>query len=190
MIHARSFLIVVALLLGACSGPPKDRFYVLGAAEGPASNAAAKYTVSVRTVGLPEAVDRLNLVTYQPDNQVQIMEHERWAESLRGAIPAAIARELRVQLPEALVAVYPQAASGEALCRVNVDIQRFESRLGDSALIEALWSVRCGERSQHGRSFVREAASGSYDALAKAHTRALSQIGKEIAPAVRTASGK
>jgi uncharacterized protein len=190
MMRTRGFSILAAVLLVACSSTPKDQFYVLGAAEAPAPNTAARYTVSIHSISLPDAVDRLNMVTYQRDNRVEILEHERWAESLRGAIPAAIARELRIQLPEARVAVYPQAASADALCRVQLDVQRFESRLNDSALIEALWSVRCGDRAQHGRSLVREQALGSYDALPKAHTRALSQIAKEIAPAVRSASGK
>lgn len=184
-------LCLLALLLSACS-TPKDRFYVLGAPETTATaSAPVKYTVAIGAVSIPELVNRSQLVVYQADSRVEIMEHERWAEPLTAAIPAVLARELRAQLPEARIAVYPQMAALDAACTINVDIQRFESRRGDSALLEGLWFVRCGkEKVRHGRSFIRESVKGdSYSALVAGYGNALAQMSKELAQAVRDSLG-
>ena len=178
---------IAAVLLSACGTAPKDRFYVLGTQEASAPSAPAAYTVAIGPVSVPEVVDRPQLVLYQGNNRIEIMEHERWAEPLRAAIPAAVAHELRAQLPDARVAVYPQAAVAEATCLINIDVQRLESRRGDSALIEALWSVRCAETPvQQARSLIRESVqSDAYEALVSAHGRALEKIGGEIAQTLR-----
>ena len=178
------------LVLSGCSAPPKDRYYVLGAAEGSNSaSALTKYTVAISAVSVPDLVNRNNIVVYQPDNRVEIMEHERWAEPLSFAIPSAIAAELRSELPDARIAVYPQRAAADADCFINLDIQRFEARRGSSALVEALWSVRCAKGPvQRGRSLVLEKLQAdSYSTVVAGYDRALVQIGKELAQAVRTA---
>ena len=186
-LYALGFLVLV---LSGCGSPPKDRYYVLGAAEGAApSSAMTKYTVAISAVSVPDLVNRNNIVVYQPDNRVEIMEHERWAEPLSFAIPSAIAAGLRSELPDARIAVYPQRAAADADCFINLDIQRFEARRGSSALVEALWSVRCGKgRVQHGRSLIREPLQAdSYSAVVSGYGRAITQMSKELAEAVRAA---
>lgn len=183
---------LLGLLLSGC-GTPKDRFYVLGAPPGPTPEPSAmSYTVAIGSIGLPELVNRSQMVLHQPDNRVEIMEHERWAEPLNAAIPATIVRELRTQLPDALVAAYPQRVAVEAECQINIDIQRFESRRGDSALLEGLWAVRCGKSAPRlGRSLIRETVQdNSYSALAAAYGKALAKMSKELADSVKAARAK
>ena len=186
-----SALCLISALLAGCGSVPKDRFYVLSVPDAPSASAASPaYTVAIGAVSVPELVDRAQMVVYQPDNRVEIVEHERWAEPLRAAIPAAIAGVLRSELPGARVAIYPQRAVVDADCSVNLDIQRFEARRGNSTLVEALWSVRCGKgRMQQGRSLVRENLQGddSYSAVVSGYDRAIAQISKELAQAVRSA---
>jgi uncharacterized protein len=182
-------LCAVVLLLGGCGSVPKDRFYVLGGvAENAKPATAASYTLAINPVNVPDMVDRPQFVLYQGPSRVEIMEHERWAEPLKSAIPNAVARELRTQLPEARVAVYPDLAVTEAPCRISLDVQRMEARLGESALVEALWSLRCADgRLKQGRSFVKETTQdGSYEALSSAFGRAFAQIAGEMAQAVRS----
>jgi uncharacterized lipoprotein YmbA len=70
---------------------------------------------------------------------------------------------------------------------VRVDVQRFESRLGAEASVEALWSVRRGDgQPRTGRSFVSAPVRGpGYDALVAAHAQAVARLGQEIAGVVR-----
>lgn len=184
----RIFCLCAAMaLLNACAAVPEDHFYALAMPEANAPPMRTAYTIAIDAVSVPQVVDRPQIVLFEDDNRVKIVEHERWAEPLRAAIPAAIARALRAQLPDARVAVYPQAAAADASCRIGIDVQRMESRRGESALIEALWSLRCtGQPAQYERSFVRENVQGdSYEALVAAHARGLAQIGQEMTQALR-----
>ena len=69
-----------------------------------------------------------------------------------------------------------------------VDIQRFDSVLGEAVTIDALWTVRraAGGATKTGRSSVRETVSGAgFDALVAAHSRALASVSRDIAGAIR-----
>lgn len=180
-------LMLVIAVLGACGAVPKDRFYVLATPETNDASQRATYTVAIGPISVPEVVDRPQLVLYQGKNRIEIMEHERWAEPLRAQIPAALAHGLRPELLDAYVAVYPQKAVAEAQCRISMDVQRLESRRGESALIEALWAVRCADAPvRQERSLIRESVQGDdYEALVSAHGRALEKIGGEIAQTLR-----
>ena len=102
-----------------------------------------------------------------------------------------MADNLAAELNVKRVAAHPQSAGDNADYRVLVDIQRFDSTMGESVTIDALWTVKRVSDGvlRTGRSTARESGSGgSYDALAAAHSRALATISREIAEAIR-ASG-
>jgi uncharacterized protein len=86
------------------------------------------------------------------------------------------------------VTLFPQTLSGNADYRAAIEVQRFESALGEAATLDAVWTVsrtRDG-KSQTGRTTVREPAlEKGYDALAAAHSRALARLSRDIADAVR-----
>ena len=68
-----------------------------------------------------------------------------------------------------------------------LDVQQFESALGQSATVEINWQVRSpkGEPTT-GRSFVREPTGGTtYGELVAAHSRALALVSRDIAAAIR-----
>lgn len=179
---------LVALALAGCSSSPTANFYTLGAGAAPAS-AATTYRVTVGPVTVPDVVDRPQLVVRAGANRVIIAESHRWAEPLKSEIPRVIAENLSQLLGAKQVSTYSQNAIGDAEYRVVVDIQRFDSALGEAVTIDALWSVRraSGEPSA-GRSLVTEpAGGGSYDALVAAHSRALAAVSRDIAAAIRSA---
>jgi len=185
-------LILAASMLAACGSSPTPRFFVLSAPEQPAAKAV--YSVAVGPVTVPEIVDRPQLVLRTGANEVTIAEQTRWAESLKSRIPRVIAANLAQSLGDAYVSAYPQGTGGEADYRVAVDIQRFESALGEAATVEALWTVspatgKSGAAGS-GRSLVREPTQGKdYDALVAAHGRALASISRDIAEAIRAVRG-
>ena len=68
-----------------------------------------------------------------------------------------------------------------------IDLQRFDSTLGDAATLDVLWTVRLAGsgKLRGGRSVVREAAGvDGYDALVAAHARALASVSRDIAQAI------
>jgi uncharacterized lipoprotein YmbA len=183
-----------AVLLGCASSPP-THFYTLSAGAlvsgGSADKSAAEYRVSVDPVTLPETVDRPQLVVRVGANQIVLVEEHRWAGPLKGEIRRVIAENLSQLLGAERVVTFSQNPVHHTEYRVLVDIQRFDSMVGQTVLIDALWAVRRVPDGQlrTGRSLVRESTGGEgYDALVEAHNRALAMMSLDIAEAVRLIS--
>jgi uncharacterized protein len=188
----------LALLAVGCGTPPKEYFYTLSdytsgdytlgdLATGDAGG--SNYSVAIAPVSVPEDVDRPQMVVRAGGHRVEMSELHRWAEPLKSEIPRVLAVHLRRALRTARIATADQSASLDADYRIAVDVQRFESILGERVTIEALWSVRAaqGGRARTGRSFVSEPARGpDHEALAAAHGRALAQMAGELAGAIRS----
>lgn len=183
--------VLLAAMLGACASPPA-RFYALSGSVAPLEEAAASRSgiaVAVGPVSLPALVDRPQIVVSTSANQVQFDEFNRWAAPLGEDIARVIAKNLAQALPAARVWPYAQGTRSTPDYQVRIDIQQFVSTLGDGVLIEALWSVRrvAGGAPENGRSLVREATAGKdVEALVAAHSRALAQVSRDIALALKS----
>lgn len=174
-----------------CGTTPKAHFYTLSAvpvAVRSAAPSAAGYGVTVGPITVPEAVDRPQIVVRLSPSQVEISELHRWAAPLKSEIPRVIAEHLTHLLDTARVWAYPGAAGLESDYRVLLDVERFDSTLGDGVAVDALWTVRrvSGGAPRSGRSSVRERTAGEgYDGLVAAHERALAAVSRDLAQAIR-----
>ncbi len=191
--HSASVLFAILVLAG-CGSSPKETYYTLSATAAtngaaPASGEAS-YSVAVGPVTLPESVDRPQLVLRVGPNEVTFGELHRWAGPLRSEIPRIVADNLAAYLNVKRVAAYPQSAGDNADYRVLVDIQRFDSTLGESVTVDALWTIKRQSDGalRTGRSTAKESSGGSYDAMVAAHSRALATISRDIAEAIRSAN--
>ena len=190
-IQRRIVIAGIALGLTACAGSPKERFYTLSVAGAERPELQSRdYSVVVGPVSVPDIVDRPQLVLTMSDSEVKLTEQALWAEPLKYGIARAVAQNLAHDLNNARVSPYPQGPSGDPDYRVNVDIQRFDSVLGQAAMIEVMWMVRrvkTGEQ-QSGRTRLKEAVAGqSYQELVSAHVRAIGTFSRNIAEAIQTA---
>jgi uncharacterized protein len=183
-------LLVIACGLGilaAGCASPASRFYTLSAAPGPAAP-ASQLSVAVGPVTVPAAVDRPQMVVTTGPNQVRLDEFNRWAGPLANTIARVVAENLVGMLGTPRVAMASQMLSGGADYRAAIEVQQFDSALGEAATLDAVWTVsrvRDG-RSQTGRTTVREATPGpDYAGLAAAHSTALARLSREIAEAVQ-----
>jgi uncharacterized lipoprotein YmbA len=191
--HVGLAIIVCAIsALPGCGSSPKETYYTLSAdavVNGaiPASGESA-YSIAVGSITLPEVVDRPQFVLRAGPNEVTFVELHRWAGPLKSEIPRIVADNLATDLNVKRVTAYPQNAGENADYRVLIDIQRFDSTLGESVTIDALWSVKRTSDGalRTGRSTARESSSGgTYEAMVAAHSRALATISREIAEAIR-----
>lgn len=179
---------VVAMLLGACSGTPvRESFYTLSS---PAANAATpqsdKPAIFVGPVSVPEAVDRTQMVLRTGANEVEISEEYRWAEPLKNAIPRVVGETLSRELGTSRVLTSRSAAALPVDYRVAIEVQRFDSSVQEGATVDALWTItRADGTRRSGRTRVTEPAGGNAASLAAAHGRALDRVGRDIAAAIR-----
>jgi uncharacterized protein len=183
---------IAALALAGCGTTAAARFYTLtSTATAPAAGAPAlDAKVIVGPISIPAAVDRPEFVTTVGSNSVDVDAFNRWAEPLGDGVARVVAGDLAVLLGPSTVAVAPLANFAPAY-RVTLRVQRFDSVLNTSVLVDAVWVVRKEPdgASQSGHTLARETVSGpGFDALAAAHSRALATVSADIAAAIRGAA--
>ncbi|HUM18436.1 MAG TPA: PqiC family protein [Candidatus Nitrosotalea sp.] len=180
----------LAGLAAGCGTSPPSRFYTLTGTAGtgaaaPAAASSSTVSVVVASVSVPATVDRPQIVVNTGANQVGLDEFNRWASPLQSNIQRTVAENLVALLGSARVT---QFLSPDSDFRVAIEVQRFESTPGDSAVLDAAWVVRRAKdgKVENGRTTVREATpEKGYDALVAAHSRAVGRLSQDIAAAVR-----
>ncbi len=178
---------MLAVAAAGCGASAPARFYTLDSTASPDGAPLAHATVMVGPVTIPAAVDQPQFVMRVAPNRVEVDEFNRWVAPLNDSIARAVAGDLAVELGTPDVATAPLANFNPAYT-VIIGVQRFESVRGDSALIDAVWTVRktASGETRSGRTIAREAARGdSFDALAAAHSRALAKLSGDLAVAIR-----
>jgi uncharacterized lipoprotein YmbA len=191
----RTTVAAVLFFLAGCASTPPPRYYTLGAtapastgsSSAPASTAST-LSVSVGPVSVPAVVDRPQIVVSLSENQVSLDESNLWAAPLQDGLSAVLAENLAGILGTPAVTVFPRQPGANANYRVAVDLQRFESKPGVSAVMEATWIVRRAKdgTARTGRTSVGEAVQDrSFEALAAAHSRAAARLSADIADAIR-----
>jgi uncharacterized lipoprotein YmbA len=195
MKYAHTALLGIGLLLSACGSAPTEHYYTLlgtppvGRVGDAVAAAGPTPAITIASVTLPEAVERSELVVRSGSNSVTVMETQRWAESLKSAVPRAIAGDLSRLLDGATVSVQADNASRDAKYLVYIDITRFDSVLNEAVSVDAIWSVRLagGEQIKAGRSSLRvPVASGGFEQLVAAHAQALGELSGEMATQIKT----
>ena len=181
---------LVSLAAAGCSASTPARFYTLDSTAAAGGAPPARYAVLVGPVSIPASVDLPQIVVQVAPNRVELDEFNRWAAPLADGIARAVAGDLAVQLGTPDVAIAPLATFTPAY-RVTIDVQRFDSIVGEAAVIEAVWAVRTvsNGKMRAGRTNAREPLPGpGFDALAAAHSRALAKVSQDIAAAIREAA--
>jgi uncharacterized protein len=184
-------LIVLLAFAGStaigCGTSAQPKYYSLTTAAAPRGAASAPLSVMVGPVSIPASVDRPQFVVQNAPNQVDIDEFHRWSSPLGDSIARVVADDLSADLGTPDVATAPLANFNYAY-RVAIDVQRFESIPGQSALVEAVWTVRktAGGETRSGRTSAQEPVQGKeFDSLAAAHSRAIAKVSNDIAAAIR-----
>jgi uncharacterized protein len=183
--HLIATALVAAAAAGCASAQP--HYYTLDSTASPSGAAAAHIAVAVGPVSVPASVDQPQIVVQVAPNRVDVEEFNRWASPLNESIARALAGDLSSQLGTPDVTAAP-LANFKPDYRVTIDVQRFESLRGEAATVEAVWVVRrtAGGQTRSGRTIAREPVQGDgFDALAAAHSRALTKVSADIAAAIR-----
>lgn len=180
-------LCTLAGLVAGCASTPASRFYTLSGTATPVPPATPlPVSVAVGPVSVPGTVDRPQIVVNTSANQVEVDEFHRWASPLQSNISRAVAENLVALLGASRVT---QTLGVNSDFHVAIEVQRFESTPGDSAMLDAAWLVRRAKdgKIETGRTTVREpVAQKGYDALVAAHSRAIGRLSQDIANTLRT----
>ena len=181
-----AMLLAAAALAAGCASSPPSRFYTLAATAPPAATPSTLF-VAVGPVTVPSVVARPEFVVNAGPNELRLDEFNRWAAPLQDSVSRAIAENLGAILGTPRVILFPQQLATDPEYRVAVEVRTFESTPGAGTALDAVWTIRRAKdgRTQTGRTSARETVSdGSYEALAAAHSRAVTRLSQDIAGAI------
>jgi uncharacterized lipoprotein YmbA len=188
-------LTIFCLGLAGCIGKsPQVTFYHLSPIETLSSRvqapeAEASLSLGVGPIRFPEVLDRPQIVTRTDSNSYLITEFQRWGGSLPNEFSRVFAENLSLLLKTEKVAVFPWEKHFQPRYRVLLDIQRFDGRLGEFALLESRWTITDSEGRQTlkvGKSSIETpVADARYEAHVKGLDQALKALSEEIAAEIK-----
>lgn len=190
MIAWKSTLSLTLLLaLNGCGTSPPVQLYQLRADPpglGSAPAATASPTWALGPVVLPDYLDRDSIVRTSGQASLVSNPGERWAESLRDAVPRLLQQDLARLRGSESVWRMPLPAGVTAERQLRVEIQRLDADSGGrSVVLQARWTLIDASgtsKPQVAERRIEVTVAGSdTDALVSAHRAALWQLAQAIA---------
>src|SRR5450830_1579536 len=176
----------LAVLLSACSTPQPEYFYTLSGGSATVPEKPVQYYVEVLAVSVPQQVNRNQFVVTAPSGRIELLEQQRWAGPLAGEIGQSLSTAVTNELGaiDVFRTPYPEKLP---VYRISTNVQRFESVMGQYALIDAVWSVRqlSSNKVVTCRTVANEKVGGGYDELVLGHRRAVQKIAADMSAVVR-----
>ena len=179
------------VLLGGCASSPPTQFYVLEALSSPVTQTVSsekKTAIGIGPLTLPAELGGRQIVTKKTDNSINMAEFHQWAAPLQENVIAVLSKNIANLQPNALVKAYPWSVYGNMDYRVIIDITRFDSQLGQSATLEANWSIM--EEKKHtiinsGQTKIsKPLPDASYGSVAKVFSQLLWQFSQQTTLAI------
>ena len=197
LMAARAALLGGVLALTGCAGSESVRYYVLSATPaGPSGAAVRDIPVGVGPVELPEYLDRPQIVTRTSQNELNVADFDRWAESLKDNTIRVLAENLAMLLPSQRVSVYPWKRATPVDYQITVQVSRFDRMENGESVFALRWRVLDGGGREllSRTSTYRETPTGSdYAATVAAMNRNLEAFSRDVAlkiEALSTGSGR
>ena len=182
------------VLFSGCGHTPPSSFYLLQSMPGiekvkHAATTGQNFAICVGPVMLPKYLDRPHIVTTTKTSELKLAEFDRWAEPLRDNFSRVLTENLSKALGTDRVTVFPSGKAASFDYQVLVTVVRFDGELGGNAFLSARWSIY-GEGGKRElltqKTDISESTGGQgFDALVSAESRAVVELSKEIAGAIK-----
>ena len=141
----------------------------------------------------PAYLNRPQMVTRLGPNQVDVSNHDRWAEALDGNFARSLADNLAALASADNIVHYPGYSTTALDYVVQVDVIRFESDSLGAAELLCRWTLFDGAGTTRlaGREaqFTSQATAPNTASSVAALSGALADLSREIAAALRRAGG-
>jgi uncharacterized protein len=147
-------------------------------------------SVGVGPIIMPSYLDRGQIVTSTDAGQVDLAMFHRWAEPLQDGIARVLAEEIGARVPTERIVTFPWrgVVARTIQYQVVVAVARFDGRPGGDITLDTRWRIlgRNGDELAFRRSTMIETTGApGYGPMVAAMTRALLDLGQEIAAEIR-----
>lgn len=187
----------VLFILCGCSGrSPEPRLYMLTPVsaverEQVSSKTDAKISVGIGPIEIADYLNQKNIITRTNDNTINQANYDQWSGSLKDNLITVFSENIGYLLKIDSIFVYPWRTFIPIDYQVTMDIIRFDGRLGKDVVLVARWNLLKGKEKDitvTKRSEIRiQTSAGSYEALVKTLSKALSMLSTEIVNTIQDA---
>lgn len=188
--HTHSKILPGVLLLAAlagCGTSPSSRLYMLEPMSVTTTISAGGPTIAIRPIGLPEHLNRKEIVTRNELYRVHAAEFDRWAEPLDDSIAAVLAENLSILVPSENVITYPWDNARDVDFTISVRVLSFAVAADGEVALGATWMISGDGEKPLRRDKTRYSERRYGDevvATVAAMSRALEQLSRDIAAAL------
>ncbi|MFU8820626.1 MAG: membrane integrity-associated transporter subunit PqiC [Gammaproteobacteria bacterium] len=178
-------LLAYSLMAAACSvrSPAVDYWTLAALAPAPATLDPAAPAVAIAPVALPRYLDRPQVLVRLDPSRVEPDGQHRWADPLDEGFGRTLATNLGRGLGSGRVSAYPVQPPYEVDYRVQVDVQRFDGRPGETVELAARYVILAGRDRQVlavEQVEIGIAAGEDFAAFIGAHSAAVAELATHI----------
>ena len=134
--------------LMSCSSSDDTQFYTLNSLHSPSVNNNLKsdhiqqqIPIVIDSIGIPDSLDRPQLVSIIADGQMEQAEFHRWSGRLTELIQRTIAKNISHLMPNAIVFFIGERKHLPTKFKVLVKIRDLIGKRGDIIRLDVLWIV-------------------------------------------------
>lgn len=184
-------MVVLALVLSGCAHDSKPvQLYRLSVDSGTGARLPASSqgpVIGLGPIHIPEYLNRPQMIVAITDNQYQLSEEHRWAESLDQNISLALFKALPGQLGTDRIVRYPWPQRQIVDYQVGIDILEFNVDANGQSKLIAQWYVKRKDKPTIDKRSVYQfpASTTDYDVMVKAQSQCLTKLSQEIAETLR-----
>jgi uncharacterized lipoprotein YmbA len=198
------FLIAILLMLQGCAimgtgtqQPTKN--YVLNSlhSEDIETQPVAKLSkigILVGPVRMALYLDRSDIVIRDSQNQIRLADFSQWAGPLQENFSRVMAENLSVLLATHNVGIFPGTRAMSFDYNVTVNVTRFDGIPGERADLRARWAILDKSRKnmllKNHSVLTQPTKDDGLEALIAAESRALADLSREIAEAIKALAEK
>ena len=150
--------------------------------------------ILVGPVRLPEYLNRSQIIRYSTANELKSNEYHRWAEPLENNVARVLTENLRRQLQNDHVLLYPGLNVRHFDYRVSIDVIRFDVDTSNHVVLTANWALFVGhgdEVLRVQRLTIREPVKNrDYGSIVATQSRALGKLSAAMSREINKTIGE
>jgi uncharacterized lipoprotein YmbA len=185
-----AIVITMTLMVFGCKGhTPPTNFYTLtpiSVTQDLNSEGAAfkDFQIGIGPVAFPKVLDRPQIVTRPAPGRLEMAEFRRWGGYFKDDFLSVLASNISTLLGTDQVFVFPWPGSLKPSYQIEIEVYRFDGKLGDSVVLNVGWILKTSDPDQAvslKRSTIVQPVTGDdYDALVAAKNGALEKFSHMI----------
>jgi len=194
---AAGMLVIFAMVLTGCIGGTSkpSKFYLLRSMENPQKSFPTtgnkdRVSVLIGPITLPAYLDRTQMVTVAGKHELVLEEFNRWAEPLKDNFYRVLMEDLSLLLNTSDVYAYDRDGAPTADYQVIIDVTRFDSVAGGTAVLTAFWTVSGRDSSspsiKRKSVFRKTMPSTGITGVVEAQNQTLAELSREIARVIQS----